>query len=119
MPAMADAAFPEAPDTDTLIAEAVAAAEHALSLRLAEEHAEALRLERERHEEEIAALHQLVADEASRRMQAAIDESEQRIVELTSAVAARILGGLLTDDMRDRSLQRLAETIRDALNDSE
>ncbi len=119
IPAVADMAFPEAPDTDALIAEAVAAAEHGLSVRLAEEHAEALRLERERHQEELAALHQLVADEASQRMQAAIDESERRIVDLTSAVAARILGGLLTEDMRDRSLEKLAETIRAALTDSE
>ena len=119
MPDLADAPFDTAPDTETLIAEAVAAAEEALTARLAEEHAEATRIERERHEEELAALNLQIAEEASARMQAAIDESEQRIVELTSAVAARILGGLLTDDMRERSLQRLADTIREALLDND
>lgn len=119
MPSGTAMAFPEIPDTDALIAEAVAAAEQSLTMRLAEEHAEALRLERERHQEELIALQQLVAEEASQRMQLAIDESEQRILDLTSAVAARILGGLLTDDMRDRSLEKLAETIRAALADSE
>jgi hypothetical protein len=121
MSSLADVSVPfdAAPDTDALIAEAVAAAEQALSARLADDHAEALRLERERHEEELAALQQQVTDEASARMQAAIDESEQRIVELTSAVVARILGGLLTDDVRDRSLARLSDTIREALHDND
>lgn len=119
MPDLGASTFADVPDTDALVAEAVAAAEEAVQTRLTVEHAEALRLERERHEEELAALHQQVAEEASARMHAAIMESEERIIELTSAVAARILGGLLTDDMRDRSLQKLAETIREALQDND
>lgn len=119
MPVLDEPAFEPAADVDALIAEAVAAAEEALATRLAEEHAEELRQERERHGEELAAVQQQVADEASVRMQASIAEAEQRIVELTSAVVARILGGLLTDDVRDRSLRRLAQTIQDALHDND
>ena len=105
------------PDVDALIADAVAAAEAALAARLAEEHEEASRIERERHEEELAALHRQLAEHAAIRIEAAVDEAERHVVALTSAVAARILGAVLTDDLRDRSLARLAETIRDALAD--
>lgn len=119
--------FPAAPtapavepvDIDALIAEAVAQAEAGLAQRLADEHAEALRTEQERHAEEIAALERRFADEASARITARFAELEERVVGLTSAVTARILGTTLTDDIRDRSIERLAGLIREALSDGE
>ncbi len=110
-------------DVDALVAEAVAAAvaqaEAALSERLAAEHAEALRAEQQRHAEEMAELQKRLADQAALKILARFREMENKLVELTCAVAARILGTVLTDDIRDRSIERLAALIREALHDTE
>jgi hypothetical protein len=106
-------------DVDAIVAEAVAAAEAALAQRLCDEHAEALRAEQERHAEEVAALEGRFADAASVTIRDRFAEMEGRVVELTSAVTARILGTTLTDDIRDRSIERLAALIREALMDGE
>lgn len=106
-------------DVDALIAEAVAAAEEQLSDKLAGEHAASLQAERDRHEQDIAELHQQFAEEASTKVLAAVVEMEERLVELTGSVTARILGNFLTEDIRTRSLQKLADLIKDALTDGE
>ena len=106
-------------DVDALVADAVAQAEAALTERLAEEHAEALRLERERHTQEMTELQARFAAEAADAIQAGITEMENRVVELTSAVTARILGVVLTDDLRERSIERLVTIIREALTDDD
>lgn len=107
------------PDTEELIATAVAQAEAALTERLEEEHARALLAERERHAEEVTELQKQFADEAGERILAAMGEMEARVVDLTTAVTARILGGMLTEEVRERSLDRLGGLIRDALADNE
>ena len=117
-------AFPPMPeaepvDTDALVAEAVAQAEAALAGRLAQEHAEALQAERDRHAEELAVVQGRLAEEASHKIVARFDEVERRLSDLTTAVTARILGVVLTDDIRERSIARLAGIIRDALSDEE
>lgn len=109
----------ESVDVDALVAEAVAEAERALCERLAQDHAEALHAEQERHAEEIVELQRRFADEAGDRILAAFTEMEGRLVESTAAVAARVLGGVLTDDLRERSIDRLAGHIREALCDGE
>lgn len=101
------------------VAEAVAQAEAALSERLVQEHEEALRQEKERHAEEMGELQKRIGDAAGKKILIRFQEMEGRIVELTSAVAARILGSVLTDDIRDRSIERLSGLIREALQDSE
>lgn len=106
-------------DTDALVAEAVAAAEAAMAERLEQQHAEALETERARHAEELAALQQRFAEDASARILASIEDMEKRVVELTTTVTARILGVALTDDVRQRSVERLASVIREALDDDE
>lgn len=126
-PAMPEVELPPMPelpevepvDVDALIAEAVAAAEQQLAERLAEEHAASLQAERDRHAQDIAELHQQFADETSTKVLAGIEEMEQRLVELTGSVAARILGNFLTEDIRNRSLQKLADLINTALTDGE
>lgn len=110
---------PDPIDVDALIAEAVAKAEAELADRLNKEHADTLQLERDRHAEELIEFQQRVADEAGTRISAAIDEMESRVIALTSAVTSRILGGVLTEDIRDRSVERLAGYIQEALADSE
>ena len=106
-------------NVDALVAEAVAQAETALAERLAQEHADAVQAERDRHAEEMAELQGRFAEEAGAKILAAIEEMENRVVELTSAVTARILGVVLTDDIRERSIERLAGIIREALADDE
>lgn len=119
LPAEQAAPPAEPVDIDALIAEAVARAGSELEQRLAGEHAEALRIVQEHHVEELATLERRFADEASDRIVARFAEMEKQIIESTSAVTARILGAVLTDDIRDRSLERLAALIRDALADGE
>ena len=126
-PAMEPSDLPDFPlqpamepvDVDALVAEAVENAERALSERLAQEHAEALHAEQQRHAEEIVELQRRFADEAGDRILAAFTEMEGRLVESTGAVAARVLSGVLTDDLRERSIERLAGHIREALCDGE
>lgn len=116
--------FPDLPeaepiDTEALIAEAVADAELRLTERLNQEHSDAIEAERERHAQDIAELQQQFAEETSGRIVASIEEMERNLIDLTGAVTARILGGALTDDIRNRSIERLAGIIRDALADGE
>jgi hypothetical protein len=106
-------------DTDALVADAVAAAAADLTERLEQQHAEALETQRAQHAEEIAALQHRFAEEASGLILKNIESMETRVVELTTAVTARILGVVLTDDVRERSIERLASVIRDALDDDE
>lgn len=114
---------PEPVDIDALVArevaEAVAAAEQALREQLVQEHAEALSAEKELHAEEIARLQQRFAQEAAAKIDAGFAEMETRLAESTGMVASRILGALLSDDLRDRSIARLADLIREALRDGE
>lgn len=112
-------ALPEPVDTDALIAEAVAKAEEALRESLAAEHDEVLKAERERHARDMIELQAQLADEASAKIETGIAAMEAKVIELTSAVTARILGSVMTDDLSRRSIERLAEFIREALTDDE
>lgn len=110
----------EGPDIDTLIAQAVADAEEALAIRLAAQHAEAFAAERQRHDEEMQTLNARIGQEIGTRVASAVSEMEDRVVDLTGAVAARILSAsLLTEELRERSIAALAETIRNAMQDEE
>ncbi|RWF15243.1 MAG: hypothetical protein EOS44_34410, partial [Mesorhizobium sp.] len=48
-----------------------------------------------------------------------IDAMEQRVAELAGATVARIIGGLLSDDLQERSLQALSRAIAAAVADNE
>lgn len=110
---------PEPIDVEGLVAEAVAEAEERLSQRLAEEHAAALRDEQGRHAAEIEEMQRRFAGEAADKIRVRLDEMEARLGDSTVAVAARILGAILSDDLRDRSIARLAELVREAMRDGE
>lgn len=110
---------PDPINVDMLVADAVAKAEAAQADRLSREHADALQAERERHAAELNELQEQLAEETSQKILSGIEAMEASVLELTSAVTARILGVVLTDDMRERSIERLAGILRDALADDE
>lgn len=126
-PAMPDMDLPdfesfpaeEPVDVDALIADAVGTAEAALEERLAQEHADALQAERTLHAGELLELQKQFADDASEKIRTNFTTMETQLLELTGAVTARILGAVLTDDIRQRSIERLEDIIRDALTDNE
>ena len=118
-PLVAATPEPEPVDVEALIEEAVARAEEALGARLAQEHAETLQAEKELHAEEVARLQQHFAGEASARIEAGFAEIEARLADSTAMVASRILGAMLSEDLRDRSIARLAGLIGEALRDGE
>ena len=119
LPAFEELPVLELPDTDELIVKAVAEAEAAQAERLEQEHAQALQAERDRHAEEITELQKQFANEAGERILASLGEMETRVIELTTTVTARILGVVLTDAVRERSIERLGGLIREALADNE
>lgn len=119
MPEIAEMPAPAPVDIDALIAEAVAQAETELTQRLNEEHGQALRMVQEQHRQEIDAIEARFADEASEKIATSFTELETSVIETTGAVAARILGAVISDDIRERSLERLAAIIRAALADGE
>ncbi|TIR65589.1 MAG: hypothetical protein E5X15_30860, partial [Mesorhizobium sp.] len=48
-----------------------------------------------------------------------IDAMEARVAELTAATVARIIGGVVSDDLQERSIEALARTVSAAIADSE
>lgn len=118
-PFLAEPPAIEMPDIEAAVSAAVAQAEAELSARLEAEHEARLLEERERHAQELAELGGQIAEEAAQRITAGLQEAEDRLVEITTSVAARILGIALTEDIRDRSIARLAALIREALRDDE
>lgn len=105
------------PDVEAMIAEAVAAAEAALAARLEAEASEALAAERERHAEEIASLQASLGEHAGEALLARIAELEERLVDLTASVTARILGPVLSADLQKRAIADLGRVIREALRE--
>jgi hypothetical protein len=120
-PAGATCANPPQPDLDinALVAAERAAAEAALSDRLARAHEEALAAERERHAREIDALSAHFGTEAADMLARRFAEAEARLTELATSAAARILAGLVSDEVRRLSIERLGAAIREALEDGD
>lgn len=108
------------PDTGAAETEAARAeAEAALRAELAREHEEALAAERRRHAEELEALHGELGEKAGALIEERISDMERRIVDLTSSLAARVLGVALTEDLQKRSVERLSAIIGEALSERE
>ncbi len=82
-------------------------------------HQDEMARERERHAAEIAELRTRTGTDAAQLIDQRFSELEEQLVELTTSVAARILGASLADDIRARAVAHLAETVRAALSDSE
>lgn len=115
-------AYPKAvPDLDipAMIAAAVALAEAELTEKLSAEQQAALEAERQRHSAEIEALVARLGAETGAALSIRMAEMEARLVELTTDAAARIVAGLVSDDIRKRSIDALAKAILAALEDRE
>ncbi|MBZ9747870.1 hypothetical protein LB516_21770 [Mesorhizobium sp. CO1-1-7] len=113
-----EAAAPTA-DIGTLIAEAVAQAEAALGERLAAAHEAALQAERQANAEEAKAFLDSFGGDVGKAVSSRIDAMEARVTDLVAATVARIIGGVVSDDLRKRSLEALAGAIREAVGDGE
>ncbi|MFI0846176.1 hypothetical protein [Mesorhizobium sp. IMUNJ 23232] len=112
---------PPPPQVD--IAEIVRAeverAEQAVIMRLTVEHEAALLAEQQRHQEAVEALAEKLGGEAGAAISARFAELEHGVGEHVSDVVARLLGGVLSDNVRQRSLQSLAHSIESAIRDTE
>ncbi|MBZ9709009.1 hypothetical protein LB543_20000 [Mesorhizobium sp. ESP7-2] len=113
-----DAAGPPA-DIGTLIAEAVAQAEATLGERLAAAHEAALEAERQANVEEAKAFLDSFGGDVGKAVSSRLDAMEARVTDLVGASVARIIGGVVSDDLRTRSLEALAGAVRDAVGDGE
>ena len=112
---------PQAPQADitVLIAEAVAEAEAALETRLSAEHHAAMEAQRLTSEEASRALLAGLGNDVGAAIARRIDALESRVTDLVAATVARIVGGVLSDDLQKRSLDALARAVRDATGDSD
>ena len=114
---------PETPapqaDIGTLIAEAVTQAEAALEARLSVAHDAALEAERQAHAEEARVFLESLGDDVGKAVSSRIDAMEARVTGLVAATVARIIGGIVSDDLQKRSLEALAGAIREAVGDAE
>lgn len=109
----------EQPDIDELLAAEAERVRLEVTEKLNAEHEAALEAERQRHTEEMSALSSRFGADAAGMIEKRFGEVETRLVALTSSVTARILGACLSDEIRERSLARLADKIRAALADNE
>jgi len=107
------------PTLRELIAAEVERARTELEQHLTARHEDELARERERHAAEIAELSTRTGTDAAQQIEQHFAQLEEQLVELTTSVAARILGASLADDIRTRAVTHLAETVRAALSDSE
>ncbi|RUM97538.1 hypothetical protein EET67_12875 [Pseudaminobacter arsenicus] len=117
--AMATARPAPEPDVAAIIAVEVARAETALEQRLTEEHEAALAAERQRHAAEIEALLQRFGGETAALIDTGIVAMEERVAALATTGAARLISGVLTEDLHKRTLDSLAGSIRTAIADRE
>lgn len=113
-------AFVASQDVETdAIAQAIDDAKQELAARLKAEHTEAIEALQESHRQEIERLEAEIGERAGNAVAAGFQEMENRLVQLTSSSATRILGVLLTEDVRAKALDALAAAIGKAAGDRE
>lgn len=108
-----------APDVSEIVQAEVLRAEIALEARLSHAHEEALDAERRNHAAEVERMRREFGEQAGQAIAARLSEMESRVSELATAATARILAGLLSQDMQKRSLESLARSIRSAIGDAD
>lgn len=114
--------FAEAPpaiDVDKLIAMAVARAEDALEARLTAAFTEQLETERRTMAEDAKALVAGLGGDIGQAVDQRMRQMEQHLHDLMGDVVARIISGLLSDDLKKRSLVALEKAIRDTVAETE
>lgn len=107
------------PTLKELIAAEVARARAGVEQEWQARHEAELARERERHDAEITELAARSGAEAAGLIDRRFAELEAQLIEITTGVAARILGASLADDIRERAVAQLSDTIRAALSDGE
>lgn len=118
-PIHAAAAANEQVDTTRLIAEAVARAEEALEARLNAAHQSELEAERQANAEEAKAFLETLGKDIGVTITDRVADMEERVIGLVSDSVARMIGGVLSDDLQKRSLTALAQAVRAAASDAE
>lgn len=106
-------------DIGALIAEAVAVAEAELEERLSAAHKAELEAERQANADEAKAFLESLGDDVGKTVALRIDIMEARVTELVAATVARVIGGIVSDDLQKRSLAALTRSIHEAVGDSE
>jgi hypothetical protein len=106
-------------DIDAVVAHAVAEAEAALEARLQLAHEAALEAERQKYAEETQAFLESLGEDVGTKIVERIDKMEARLGELVGATVARIVGSLLSEDIQKRSLEALADAIRESVGDTD
>jgi hypothetical protein len=106
-------------DVSAQVEAAVREAEEALVARLQAEHEEQVAELTRAHEEALAAMSAEMVEALRATISGRLGEMEARLVEMTTAVTARILGMALTDEVAGRAVESLAATISRALRDDE
>lgn len=106
-------------DVEERVRQAVAEARAALEERLNTRHEQELQAERERHAAERAAQARQFGEDAAHTIAAALAAMEERLAEHFGVAVARILGSLASLDLQKRSIDALAQAIRDAVADRE
>lgn len=101
------------------MAAAVREAEAATEARLAEAHGHALAELEARHEAETARLNAELGARAGQLVAERLERLESDVVSMTSAVAARLLGAVLSEEVRRHAIAELAGAIRAAIADRE
>ncbi len=104
---------------EALVAEAVAKAEAALADRLAAGHQEEMEALRRSEAEKTTVFMQSLGRDMGESIAAAIDAMELRLTETIGGTVARMLGGVLGDDLCKRSIDALVRTIGEAVGDTE
>jgi hypothetical protein len=107
------------PDINVLLGKAAAEAEAMAVARLATEHEAQLFQLREDHAREIDAMSQQLGERAGAIVAARLDAMETTLREHMATVTARILGGVLSDELTKRSISALSESVRTTLRDRE
>lgn len=110
---------PPEPQVDIagIVAGEVARAEAALTDRLSAIYEATLEAERASHALEREELARQLGGEAAALIESRFAEMQEQLVALTTAATARILGGVLSDEMQKRSIAALATRIREAMRE--
>jgi hypothetical protein len=100
-----------------LIAQAVERAEAELEARLTLEHRTQMEAERQAHADEARMFLESLGADMGQTVAAGIQAMEARVSETIGLSVARTIGGMLNDELRTRSLAKLADTIRRTVAD--
>lgn len=98
---------------------AVADTEARIAASLTERHEAELERLAETHRAEMEGLSQDFASTMGATIAARLQELEDRVVDLTATSAARLLSGVLSEDLGRKSVDRMVKVMRSALQDSD